>query len=148
MVARLLFPDFVRRHSTGYHRYLAEVVGMKSKASDPAFRIRSTLRHAEEFSSRYNEDASKIFEKSVRTGTAASYAMSEGIRAFWKSWFEGMNETTKHLSAAFDPVSWKASRVVGHSEDGHVVEVRFGAWPFNSGLLARKKASEERKTSI
>ena len=126
MVARLFFPAFAKHHSSGYHRYLAEVVEFGTKIADPAFRAKATIKHMEDFSAMCSGDASKQWAKSVRTGLAFSKGMEEGIKAFWGSWFTGIADAQKRFNQVFEEVRRSSLLVYDRSEDGHVLSVRFG----------------------
>lgn len=89
MVAKLFFPDFTRHHSSMHHRHLAGVVEISAKMSDSEFRMKSTIRHAEELSTQCWNDFSKQWVHSAGTGIALSKAWEEGSRAFWNAWFSG-----------------------------------------------------------
>lgn len=92
MVAQLFFPDFAKRHSPGYHRYLADVVELHTKVADPAFRMKTTIRHAENLCVNYSESFSQYWMGSLRTGIAFSVALERGTKAFWSSWFVGISQ--------------------------------------------------------
>lgn len=125
MVARLFFPNFAKRHSAGYHAYLAGVVDFGEKASDPAFRMRSTMQHFESFSSQCSGDATQQWTKSLNTGFAMATAMNEGVKAFWCAWFAGIGDTMQNFSKTFEGPKISSSPILDRSADGHVLSVRF-----------------------
>lgn len=134
MVAKLFFPNFAKHHSPGYHRHLADVVEIGAKLADPTFRIKTTIRHAEDFSASCSEGFSRYWMDSFRTGMAFSIAFERGSKAFWGSWISGCAQAHSHFWETFEATR-KASLLVSRkSEDGSVVFGRFGNPLFQKGV--------------